>query len=50
MKKQYNNPAFTKIDIDTKDIMSLSSLLTSDSDNVDGDGNFINRDTFSWNW
>lgn len=50
MKKQYNNPEIAKIDINTEDIMTLSNLLNIDNDSVDNNGNFINRDTFSWKW
>ena len=46
MKKQYNTPEFAKVDIDTKDIMTLSTLLTTDDDDDNGE----NRDTFSWKW
>lgn len=50
MKKKYNNPEFSKIDINTEDIMTLSDLLSIDDGSVDNDGNFITRDTFGWKW
>ena len=50
MKKKYNNPEFVKVDINTEDIMTLSNLLSIDNDSVDNNGNFINRDKFSWKW
>lgn len=41
MKKKYNNPEISKIDINTEDIMTLSDLLSIDDGSVDNDGNFI---------
>ena len=43
MKKQYNAPEFALVDIDTKDIMTLSQFK-SDEDVVE------ERDTFKWEW
>lgn len=50
MKKKYINPEFAKVDIDTADIMSLSGLKSIDSETQDGNGVYVDRDTFEWVW
>ena len=50
MKKRYTAPELIKIDIDTVDIMSLSNLLSTDSETTDTNGSFVDRDTFEWVW
>ena len=42
MKKQYNTPELVKVLLDTKDIMTLSNLLSEDIK--------AERDTFEWKW
>ena len=50
MKKQYNTPELAMINLLTEDIMSLSKNLGIDDDTLDNNGNFVNRDSFDWNW
>ena len=42
MKKQYEAPSFTRVLLNTQDIMSLSQLIAEDIE--------LERDTFSWEW